>query len=159
MNPNIKSKRSSILGALFCAAQERGIPAEQLRDEIAPGLINKRLSAASEQEIKLVLTHIAGPMKKRRPSHQSHGSYASSMQGLRAEICDLARARWGDAWSSSLNNLCRKFGVDHYNFLNFAHGKAVKAWFVKNHSSESRVRSSEKLQGWGDQPLPEEPPF
>ncbi|MEK6744274.1 MAG: phage protein GemA/Gp16 family protein [Nitrospirota bacterium] len=52
--------------------------------------------------------------------------YASSLDGLREEITDLARERWGDSWEQSLNKLCRKFGVSHWRFLNVNHGKAVK---------------------------------
>jgi hypothetical protein len=53
--------------------------------------------------------------------------YPSSMQGLRDEIKGLAQARWGEGWSGSLNSLCRRFGIEHYNFLDLAHGKAIKA--------------------------------
>jgi hypothetical protein len=72
-----------------------------------------------------VLAHICGP-RIHASTHKR--TYASSMQGLREEITDLAKARWGETWSSSLNSLCRKFGVDHYNFLDMSHGKAVKGW-------------------------------
>ncbi len=69
------------------------------------------------------------------PQPSQWKKYESSLAGLKLEIRDLAKARWPDTWSSSLNALCRKFGVDHYNFLNVNHAKAVKSWFQKNHDS------------------------
>ena len=56
--------------------------------------------------------------------------YASSLDGLREEITDLARERWGAEHEQSLNKLCRKFGVSHWRFLNVNHGKAVKARLI-----------------------------
>lgn len=128
MNPNIKSKRHAMLGKLFIEAQERGIDQHALRDDIVPALIGRRLSAASEKQIGVVLAHITGPQRK--PHTPRSMPYASSLQGLRDEIKDLAKARWGAEWERSLINLCRKFGVDHYIFLDLAHGKAVKARLV-----------------------------
>jgi DNA polymerase III epsilon subunit-like protein len=121
-----------MLGALFIAAAERGIDQQELRDEIAPGLIGRRLSAASERQIQIVLAHVAGPLKRgtRYDGRGTQKKYQSSIKGLREEIVDLAKVRWGDTWSSSLNSLCRKFGVDHYNFLDIGHAKAVKNWFL-----------------------------
>lgn len=121
----MKTRRHAMLGKLFIEAQERGMTTDFVRDVVAPNLIHKRLSAASEKEISQVLLHICGP---KRPSASSADKkkYASSMAGLREEIKDLAKARWPDTWSSSLNNLCRKFGVDHHNFLDMSHAKAVK---------------------------------
>ena len=127
MNPNVKSKRHAMLGALFLAAQARGISQEQLRDEIAYGVIGKRLSAASEREIGLVLSHVAGPPKRRLPT----AKYPSSLQGLRDEVRDLAMVRWGIEWDHSLTALCRKFGVDHFRFLDIAHGKEIKKWLLR----------------------------
>lgn len=125
-----------MLGALFCAAAERGISQEQLRDEIAPGLIGRRLSAADERQIADVLRHITGPAVRSQRSEKF--KYASSMQGLRQEIQDLAKLRWGEAWSGSLNNLCRKFGVDHYNFLDIRHAKEIKKWLNREGAKESQ---------------------
>lgn len=127
---NIKSKRHAMLGALFCQAQERGISSEQLRDEIAPGLIGRRLSAASEKQIGLVLAHIAGPRPKLRTPNSGR-SYTSSLKGLRDEICDLARERFGESWELPLNNFCVRFGVKRWQWLNVSHGRAVKAALVR----------------------------
>lgn len=68
------------------------------------------------------------PSPRPSPSRGEGGwkKYESSIKGLREEVVDLARVRWGDTWSSSLNSLCKKFGVDHYNFLDLSHGKAIK---------------------------------
>ena len=113
-----------MLGKLFITAAEHGISQEQVRDEIAPGLIGKRLSAASESEISQVLEHITG---RRYRNHPHPKQYPSTMQGLKDEIRDMAKVRWGSSdWENSLNNLCRRFGIDHYLFLDMRHGKAVK---------------------------------
>ena len=157
----VKSKRHALLGALFCAAAERGISQEQVRQEIAHGVIGKRLSAASDVEITRVLEHISGGTRRRgdagtrgKSGQKPTGTdknrqgatkrqYSSTIAGLRNEICDLARARWGlnggqgstgtdtetrgrGDWETALNNLCKKFGVSHFRFLDVAHGKAVK---------------------------------
>lgn len=62
-----KKERNRLLSALFAEAAKRGIDAERLRDEIAPGRIGKRLSEASAKEIYEVGVHIAGwkPRKRR----------------------------------------------------------------------------------------------
>lgn len=119
-NQNVKSKRHALLGALFIAAAERGIDEHDLRDNIAPGLIGRRLSAASERQIGAVLDHIRGTVTR-----SPRSGYASSIQGLRQEICDLARARWPE-WEQSLNAFCRRFGIQRWQWLDVSHGKAVK---------------------------------
>ncbi len=116
-----------MLGKLFISAQERGISQEDLRDHIAYELIGKRLSAASEKEIGIVLEHIVGPMKWRnREGAKDAKKYESSIGGLRAEVCDLARERFGESWELPLNNFCRRFGMAKWQWLDVEHGKAVK---------------------------------
>lgn len=146
-NPNIKPKRNAMLGKLFIEAQERGIDQQELRDDIVPALIGRRLSAASEKQIGLVLAHIAGPMKKRGqgPGSRSQGEqqkYASSMQGLKEEICDLAKARWGEAWELPLNNFCLRFGVKRWQWLDVRHGRAVKDVLVRMQGTGYRVQGT-----------------
>ena len=126
MNRKKKSKRQALLGALFIAAEEHGIDQQELRDTIAPQLIKKRLSAASEQEIKVVLKHIAGPRR-----HEGTKKYESSLQGLRQEVQDLARERFGESWEQPLNMFCRRFGVQHYRWLDVSHAKAVKEALIR----------------------------
>lgn len=138
-----------MLGKLFLEADARGIPRERVREEIAPGLLNgKRLSAASEREISLVLTHVAGPMKKQQPRRgeripQAHNSrtwkkYDSSIQGLRDEICDLAKARWGmESWERSLNSLCNRFGVKRWQWLDYSHGRELKSTIIRMQSADA----------------------
>ena len=118
-----------MLGKLFISAQERGISPEDLRDHIAYELIGKRLSSASEKEISIVLERIAGPYKKKRPEKKP--SYESSVNGLRTEICDIARERFGESWELPLNNFCQRFGVRHWKWLDVSHGKAVKEALIR----------------------------
>lgn len=115
-----QDRRRRLLAALFAEATRRGIEGEDLRDVIAPGLIRKRLSEASAREIYKVLEHVAG---KRRPSRPR---YESSIEGLRKEVADLARERFGEDYERPLNALCRKFGVGHYRWLNVATAKAIR---------------------------------
>ncbi len=58
--------------------------------------------------------------------------YESSVKGIKEEICDLARQRWGEEkWESALNALVRGFGVGHWKWLDVSHGKAVKAAIIR----------------------------
>lgn len=52
--------------------------------------------------------------------------YKSSRSGLIEEIEDIAKQRYGEGWEAPLNALCRKFGVQRYQWLDISHGKAVK---------------------------------
>jgi hypothetical protein len=56
----VTMNRNSCLAALFSKAKEKGIDQEMLRETIAPGIIKKRLSKASEIEIVRVIAHIEG---------------------------------------------------------------------------------------------------
>ena len=55
--------KSKILKALFSEAKKLGIDQETLREDVAPGVIGKRLSAASSGEVARVLVYI----------HNKHG--------------------------------------------------------------------------------------
>ena len=68
-----------------------------------------------------------------RPSRHAPGPmpYASSIAGLREEITDLAKVRWTGDWEQSLNNLCKRFGVQHWQWLDVGHGKAVKETILR----------------------------
>ena len=61
MTPRVKKDlRALKLGALFAEAKKRGIDGEQLRSDIAPGQLGKRLSKASAIEIQKLIDYIAG---------------------------------------------------------------------------------------------------
>lgn len=115
-----QDRRRRLLAALFAEAPKKGIGEEDLRDVIAPGLIRKRLSEASASEVYKVLEHVTG---KRRPKK---ARYESSIEGLRKEVTDLARERFGEDYERPLNAFCRKFGVGHYRWLNVGHAKAIR---------------------------------
>lgn len=111
MNP-----RQKLLAALFSKAHEYGIDAEALRNEVAPAIIKKRLSAATPGEIVRLIEHVAGLSGKRR-------LYESSREGLIEELEDAAKARWGEDFQKALNafiNSHYKRAVRHYRFLNVA---------------------------------------
>jgi hypothetical protein len=75
-----------------------------------------------------------------RPSWKK---YDSSIQGLRDEIADLAKARWGESWEMSLNSLCRRFGVRHWKWLDVAHGKEIKKTIQRMQSAERMSDSAD----------------
>lgn len=124
-NPRTKildeqDRRRRLLARLFVEAADKGIDEGDLRDVVAPGLIQKRLSEASPKEIYQVLEHIAGKRKATKPR------YESSLDGLRREVADLARERFGEEFERPLNAFCRKFGIGHYRWLNVACAKVVR---------------------------------
>src|SRR5574341_744574 len=58
-----------------------------------------------------------------REKDSSWKKYPSSIDGLRQELCDLAKERWGLEWERPLNSLCIHFGVRHWKWLDVAHAK------------------------------------
>lgn len=66
-------------------------------------------------------------MRNEKPQAEGRKKYESSIKGLREEICDLARARWGASWELPLNNFCRRFGIQRWQWLDVSHGRAVMA--------------------------------
>ncbi|TAN60752.1 hypothetical protein EPN18_08010 [bacterium] len=154
-NPHSVNVRSRLLSALFAKAQNRGVDADALRDDIAPAVLGKRLSEANAREIVKLLDHVmalyqTAPTLPSVPSHQGRGSlvpspfptaqgerekqgefkrYPSSRAGLVAELEDVARIRWGADYEKSLNAFVNSNSikaVTHYRFLNVAALKAVK---------------------------------
>lgn len=122
-----KENRHKLLGSLFIEAGKRGIAQEYLRNDIAPEYLGKRLSEASEVEIKKLRSHITGY----KNGYRGYGlrgkkKYESSLAGLKEEVCDLAKARWGEGREGSLNAFCKRFGVAKWQWLNVNHAVAIK---------------------------------
>ena len=67
-----------------------------------------------------------------RPERAPLPKHESSLFGLREEVRDLALMRWGEGWERPLNALCRRFGVDRWQWLDVKHGKAIKAWLMEH---------------------------
>ena len=130
-SPIQSGAKSRILKALFAEATKLGISQEILREDIAPGVIGKRLSKCSSQEVARVLVHIHNrhgiPEPTPNPSQEGNPpaskspllggdkgvgriQYESSRAGLLEEIRDLAIARFGDDYASPLNAFCARFG-------------------------------------------------
>ncbi|TAN59641.1 hypothetical protein EPN18_10080 [bacterium] len=112
-------------------AQNRGIDADTLRDDIAPAVLGKRLSEANAREIVKLLGHVTALYK----APASFGEltapkrYGSSRAGLVAELEDVARARWGVDYEKSLNAFVNSKSikaVTHYRFLDVAALKGLK---------------------------------
>lgn len=109
-----KDPKEALRGALFAEAKKLGIGQEQLRNEIAPNVIGKRVSKASETELNRLIVHITG--KPPRPSATPPilgGAgvirFESSKEGLIQELESHATVRWGEDFSASLNKFANKF--------------------------------------------------
>lgn len=123
-----KPTRNKLLGAIFTNAHKRGITDEQLRDDIAIAVTGKRLSKCTAPELMKVLTHIAG--KK---------SYPLSLKGLKMEIEDLARDRFGEDYEEALNNFIRGFAfkTEHHKWLSLNEAKVIKNRLLELNSEGS----------------------
>ena len=156
-----------MLQALFAEAKKLGISQETLREDVAPGVINKRLSAATSQEVARVLVYIhnrhgipdgENPKSEivRLSAHDEVRSpiqsgtkfkrYESSRAGLLEEIRDLAIARFGEDFVRPLNALCERFGVEGYRSMRVSQAKAVKATLIRLQREDPRNVRAENLQ-------------
>ncbi|MFQ5901494.1 MAG: hypothetical protein ACE5IH_08060, partial [Thermodesulfobacteriota bacterium] len=108
-----KEKIACLRRAIFGEIKKQGIDSDDFRDITVPEIIGKRLSRASVRDMGKILTYLKG-------------GYESSRKGIIDEIIDLAKARFGDGFERPLNNLCKRFGISHYKWLDVRHGKALK---------------------------------
>ncbi|MBI5167765.1 MAG: hypothetical protein HY998_08565, partial [candidate division NC10 bacterium] len=150
-----------MLAALFAEAKKLGIDQEQLRNEIAPAVIKKRLSMASAQEVLRVIEHVTGrgdscnrPVKGLTQGSPLH-KYDSSKAGLIQELEDVARERWGKGVETqdfasvqkSLNafvNANREIPT-HYKMMSVTGLKAIKERIKEmNRRGESCIRPSKQ---------------
>ena len=127
---SVVNGKHEILKAIFAEAKSQGIPQETVREDIAPGVIGKRLSQARPQEAARVLEHIRGLNPNGPPLTPQEGKlrqYPSSRDGLMAEVRDLAIARFGQDYIVPFNNLCARFGEsDGYRKLRVSTLKKIK---------------------------------
>ncbi|HHT9137365.1 MAG TPA: hypothetical protein ACFYEK_09010 [Candidatus Wunengus sp. YC60] len=138
--------KHKLLGALFAEAAKRGIAQETLRDDIAPAIIGKRLSAASVQEVARIVDHITGRSSGLNGLNGLNGSnglnrkrYESSKQGLIQEIRDIARDRFGDDYAAPLNAFCARFGEpDGFRKMRVSQMKIVKQRLKELQKSDPR---------------------
>ncbi|MBI5561300.1 MAG: hypothetical protein HY894_00365 [Deltaproteobacteria bacterium] len=150
MLDNKKEKaRKNLLAALFVKAGNHGIEADELREDIAPTVIGKRLSEASAREIVRVIEHVAKLYQTPSPSSPLMGEagtplpreahcngeregefkrYPSSRPGLIEELKDVARARWGADFEKPLNEFVNhnRPVKTHYKFLDVTTLKGIK---------------------------------
>lgn len=121
-----REPRQKLLAALFAKAREIGVENEELREEIAPKLLKKRLSEASSQEIFRVMEHITGFYM----GGSGYQKFESSKAGLLKELEDAAKARWGDDFKQSLLAFINSHGfkgtLTHYRFMKITELKAFK---------------------------------
>lgn len=126
------SNKNLLLKALFAEAKKFGIDQETLREDIAPGVIGKRLSKAKVWEVAQVLDHIKAlhgvPSTPLPPASGGQWKrYESSRVGLLEEIKDIALARFGQDYIVPLNSLCARFGEsDGYRKMRVSALKELK---------------------------------
>ena len=136
--------KNMVLAALFKEAANRGISQERLREEIAPGVIGKRLSAANAVEAARVYAHVSGKKfifnecrrgggtSSKGTMHRTPTKYASSLEGFKEEIQALARERYGEvAWETRLNNLCKAHGVRHWRWMRVENCTVIKQTLLR----------------------------
>jgi Bacteriophage Mu, GemA protein len=69
---------------------------------------------------------IAGVPKHGRRMQVRRFGEESSIDGLRREVLQLAKERYGDNFERPLKALCRRFNVDDYSSMDVSHAKAIK---------------------------------
>jgi len=126
--------RKRLLAALFVKAQNHGIEPDELREDIAPVVIGKRLSMATAPEIVRLIEHVTklyqtpSPLPSPTRGEGEFKHYPSSRAGLIEELTDAARARWGAEFERPLNEFVNhnRPARTHYKFLKVADLKALK---------------------------------
>lgn len=117
--------RQKLLMSLFAKSRQLGIEPDELRETIAPEVIKKRLSEASAKELFLVLDHVT-----KLYMESGYQEFESSKAGLILELESIARERWGEDFTKSLNAFINshshKGTRKHYKFLPVADLKAFK---------------------------------
>ena len=137
----MNNPKAKILKALFAEAKKLGIDQETLREDITPGVISKRLSEASPQEVARVLVYIHnrhGISDAPPPTPSRGGQYESSRRGLLQEVADLAKQRFGNDFVRPLNALCERFRVEGYRSMRVSQAKAVKATLIRLQREDPR---------------------
>lgn len=136
--------RIRLLSAIFAEAKKKGIDPEFLRDEVAPNICGVRLSQARPKDLMKLIEHLTGPSPlPSRAGGEGFKRYPSSRAGLLDELCDAARARWGEDWEQSLNaflNSNRRIPT-HCRFLRVADLKAIKERVKELNGKEGRVEA------------------
>ena len=126
---HLKAPKQRLLAALFTKGAKLGFDADTIRNDVAPKVIEKRLSEASPKEIVLVIEHMTGLYKG------SPKKYESSKDGLIEELEDAARARWGAVFEQSLNAFINSHAYKgtktHYKFMRVTDLKAFKDRLVQ----------------------------
>ncbi len=84
----------------------------------------------------------------------SRKKYESSTKGLKDEICDLARERFGESWELPLNNFCIRFGVKRWQWLDVSHGRAVKQALFRLQNLQSSISNLQSPMEQSDQEVP-----
>jgi hypothetical protein len=123
-----------------------GLSDEQYRDMLSDRYWKHSCTELTYKEASDLIDHfktLGFAVTPPSPSYVKRGQakrggvtrYESSIAGLRQEIADIARERFGRDFESPLNALCKKFKVDHWKFLNVATGKEIKAALIRMQQS------------------------
>jgi Bacteriophage Mu, GemA protein len=93
------------------------------------------------EEASLLIDRLVqmGGVISRRPGHDSRRRRIlasrfheeSSMEGLRNEVLQIARERYGEDFGKPLAALCRKLNIPDYSSMDVRHGKALKKTLLR----------------------------
>jgi hypothetical protein len=81
---------------------------------------------------------------RRIPAHRF--AEESSIEGLRHEVIQLAKERYGEDFERPLAALCRRFEIDDYRSMDIRHAKALKETLLRM-EAEGPYTGEKKRQG------------
>lgn len=90
-------------------------------------LTREEASSLIEQLLRMGGVISRQPKRISRRRRQAGGFHEeSSVEGLRLEVMEIARKRYGEDFERPLAALCRKLNVEDYRSMDVRHGKALK---------------------------------
>lgn len=78
-----------------------------------------------------VISRVPGHGSSRGRIHAERFHEESSVEGLRNEVIQIARERYGEDFVKPLEALCRKLNIEDYRTMDVRHGKALKKTLLR----------------------------
>lgn len=89
----------------------------------------------SPEEASILIDRLVqmGGVVSRGPAAVRAGKFheESSLEGLRSEVLQIARERYGEDYEKPLAALCRKLNIEDYRTMDVRHGKALKKTLLR----------------------------
>lgn len=150
-----KDLRSVKLGRLFAEAKKRGIDGEQLRNEIAPAQLGKRLSKANAVEIEKLTQYIGGAAPRPpAPGPRTSGNFKTryddlgrrpgfatpaQLRGLEASWMEVSRMHTREQKERALKAFLKRIvGVDEMRFVESRHVRQIRQAIESMHAQQVR---------------------